>query len=152
MELGNDKVAVVTGAGSGIGLALAEAFARSGCSVVLADVQEDALASAEERVSAHGVPTLTVMTDVSKADEVEALAVATVERFGGVHIVCNNAGVGGGGISRWSSFMVSVPFLGASCFHLDFREIQRTWSGSYGGGVSLKRVGLGLGVGWVVPC
>lgn len=117
MELGKDKVAVVTGAGSGIGLALAEAFARAGCSVVLADVQEDALASAEERVSAHGVPTLTVMTDVSKVDQVEALAAATVERFGGVHIVCNNAGVSGAGdpwlgpIEGWE-WVMGVNFWG----------------------------------------
>ena len=117
MELGKDKVAVVTGAGSGIGLALAEAFARAGCSVVLADVQEDALASAEEQVSAHGVPTLTVMTDVSKVDQVEALAAATVERFGGVHIVCNNAGVSGAGdpwlgpIEGWE-WVMGVNFWG----------------------------------------
>jgi NAD(P)-dependent dehydrogenase (short-subunit alcohol dehydrogenase family) len=117
VELGKDKVAVVTGAGSGIGLALAEAFARAGCSVVLADVQEDTLASAEERVSAHGVPTLTVMTDVSKVEQVEALAAATVERFGGVHIVCNNAGVSGAGdpwlgpIEGWE-WVMGVNFWG----------------------------------------
>lgn len=97
MELGPGKVAVVTGAGSGIGLALANAFAGAGCSVVLADVQEDALAAAAVEVEAHGVDTLTVVTDVSKAEQVEALAAATMERFGAVHIVCNNAGVGGTG-------------------------------------------------------
>jgi len=97
MELGPGKVAVVTGAGSGIGLALANAFAAAGCSVVLADVQQDALAVAAEEVGAHGVDTLTVITDVSKVEQVEALAAATMERFGAVHIVCNNAGVGGAG-------------------------------------------------------
>ena len=97
MELGSGKVAVVTGAGSGIGLALADAFAKAGCSVVLADVQDDALAAAEQQVAAHGVDTLVVRTDVSKADEVQALADATIERFGAVHVVCNNAGVAGGG-------------------------------------------------------
>jgi len=97
MELGPGKVAVVTGAASGIGLALANAFASAGCSVVLADVQENALAAAAAEVGAHGVDTLTMVTDVSKVDQVEALAAATMERFGAVHIVCNNAGVGGAG-------------------------------------------------------
>ena len=97
MELGSGKVAVVTGAGSGIGLALANALAASGCSVVLADVQDDALERAADAVGGHGVDTLAVRTDVSDRDEVEALARATVDRFGVVHVVCNNAGVSGAG-------------------------------------------------------
>jgi NAD(P)-dependent dehydrogenase (short-subunit alcohol dehydrogenase family) len=97
MELGSGKVAVVTGAGSGIGLALANALAASGCSVVLADVQDDALERAADEVGGHGVDTLAVRTDVSDRDEVEALARATIDRFGVVHVVCNNAGVSGAG-------------------------------------------------------
>lgn len=117
MELGPGKVAVVTGAASGIGLALANAFAAAGCSVVLADVQADALDAAALEVGAHGVDTLTVVTDVSKADQVEALAVATIERFGAVHVVCNNAGVGGAGdpwlgpIETWE-WVMGVNFWG----------------------------------------
>jgi NAD(P)-dependent dehydrogenase (short-subunit alcohol dehydrogenase family) len=97
VELSRDSVAVVTGAGSGIGLALAEAFARQGCRLVLVDVQDDALTAAAERISALGVDVVTSRTDVSKREEVEALAAATVERFGAVHVVCNNAGVAGAG-------------------------------------------------------
>ncbi len=97
MELGPGKVAVVTGAASGIGLGLANAFAAAGCSVVLADIDQQALDAAAAEVAAHGVETLTVVTDVSKAEQVEALATATTERFGAVHVVCNNAGVGGTG-------------------------------------------------------
>lgn len=97
MELAKDTVVVVTGAGSGIGLALADAFAGRGCRLVLADVQDDALAGASEQVVAHGVEVLTVRTDVSRRDEVDALAAATMERFGAVHVVCNNAGVSGAG-------------------------------------------------------
>jgi len=93
MELAAGKVAVVTGAASGIGYALAERFARSGLDIVLADVQEDALEAAADKVGAHGVETLAVRTDVSKEADVQALATAAVERFGGVHVVCNNAGV-----------------------------------------------------------
>ena len=97
MEVGAGKVAVVTGAGSGIGLALSHAFAAEGCTVVLADVQQDALDSAAAAVGAHGVDTLAIRVDVSDREQVEALARATIDRFGGVHIVCNNAGVAGAG-------------------------------------------------------
>jgi NAD(P)-dependent dehydrogenase (short-subunit alcohol dehydrogenase family) len=93
MRLEAGKVAVVTGAASGIGLGLAERFARDGLNVVLADVQADALANAAEQVGALGVETLAVPTDVSDEAAVQALAAAAVERFGGVHVVCNNAGV-----------------------------------------------------------
>ena len=88
------KVAVVTGAGSGIGLAMCHAFAAEGCAVVLADVQRDALEQAAADVAGHGAETLAVETDVSDREQVEALARSTIDRFGGVHIVCNNAGYG----------------------------------------------------------
>ncbi|HUY23240.1 MAG TPA: SDR family NAD(P)-dependent oxidoreductase [Acidimicrobiales bacterium] len=93
MRLDAGKVAVVTGAASGIGLGLAERFARSGLDVVLADVDEPGLQAASERVGAAGVSTLAVVTDVSDPRAVESLAAAAVERFGSVHVVCNNAGV-----------------------------------------------------------
>jgi NAD(P)-dependent dehydrogenase (short-subunit alcohol dehydrogenase family) len=96
---------------------MANAFAAAGCAVVLADVQHDALAAAAVEVGAHGVDTLTVPTDVSRADQVEALAAATVERFGAVHVVCNNAGVSGvadswvGPIENWE-WVMGVNFWG----------------------------------------
>lgn len=89
------KVAVVTGAGSGMGRAFAERFAREGMSVVLADIQEDALERAVAELSAEGFEVLGVPTDVSKKDSLEALASAALERFGKIHIACNNAGVEG---------------------------------------------------------
>jgi NAD(P)-dependent dehydrogenase (short-subunit alcohol dehydrogenase family) len=93
MELTPGKVAVVTGAASGIGFALAERFARAGLDIVLADVEQAALEAAEEQIAKLGVNTLAVGTDVSDEASVQALAAATVERFGAVHVVCNNAGV-----------------------------------------------------------
>ncbi len=98
MELGTDTVVVITGAGSGIGLAMAHSFGAAGCKLVLADVNADDLTTADGEVrAAHGVDTMTSITDVSQADQVEALAAATVERFGAVHVICNNAGVAGKG-------------------------------------------------------
>lgn len=101
MELTRGQVAVVTGAGSGIGLALSERFATAGLHVVLADVQEDALLAAADRIRSAGVEALAVRTDVSKADDVQALAAATIERFGAVHVVCNNAGVASTSGDAW---------------------------------------------------
>jgi NAD(P)-dependent dehydrogenase (short-subunit alcohol dehydrogenase family) len=93
------KVAVVTGAASGIGLALARRFAGEGMRIVLADVEEPALDLAVAALQDTGVEVLGAVTDVSDAGQVQALADATVERFGTVHLVCNNAGVGAGGLS-----------------------------------------------------
>jgi len=87
------KVAVVTGAASGIGRGLAHRFAAAGMKVVLADVEAAALEEAARDIGSKGAETLAVRTDVSKGAEVEALAQATLDRFGGVHVVCNNAGV-----------------------------------------------------------
>ena len=89
------KVAVVTGAGSGMGRAFAERFAREGMSVVLGDIQEDALERAVAELSGEGFEVLGVPTDVSKKASLEALAAAALDRFGKINIACNNAGVEG---------------------------------------------------------
>lgn len=94
------RTAVVTGAASGIGKALAMGLAAEGANVVLADVEAEALATAEADVAALGVTALGVVTDVTDADSVHALADRTIDRFGAVHILCNNAGVGGGGLIK----------------------------------------------------
>ena len=117
MELRAGQVAVVTGGGSGIGLALAERFAAVGLNLVLADVQDDALAAAAEQGGGRGVDVLTVRTDVSKEADVQALAGQTLERFGAVHVVCNNAGVAAhadpwfGPVSAWE-WVMGVNFWG----------------------------------------
>jgi NAD(P)-dependent dehydrogenase (short-subunit alcohol dehydrogenase family) len=96
-----DRVAVVTGAASGIGYAMAERFATEGMKVVLADVEDAALARAASALQAKGARTLAVRTDVSKAGDVAALAEKTLAAFGAVHVVCNNAGVGGDAVPVW---------------------------------------------------
>ena len=94
-----DRVAVVTGAASGIGRALAAACAGEGMRVVLADVEGLALDAAAHAIARTGARTIAVRTDVSKGEEVEALAVAAERAFGAVHLVCNNAGVSVSGLS-----------------------------------------------------
>jgi NAD(P)-dependent dehydrogenase (short-subunit alcohol dehydrogenase family) len=89
------RVAVVTGAASGIGLALTKRFLAEGMRVVMADVEETALDAAVDEVPDHHEAVLPVVTDVSDADQVEALLESTLTAFGAVHVVCNNAGVGG---------------------------------------------------------
>ena len=94
MDQFEGKVAVVTGAASGIGRALAEAWLREGCRVVMADIEVPALAAAHEQLDpAQRDRAITVRTDVSDAASVDALAAATIDAFGQVDIVCNNAGV-----------------------------------------------------------
>ncbi len=83
------KVAVVTGGAAGIGKGIAEQLLAEGMHVVIADVEEGALAATADELGAVGIP-----TDVGDPASVQALADATLERFGAVHVVCNNAGVG----------------------------------------------------------
>ena len=91
------KVAVVTGGASGIGRALADRFATEGMKLVLIDVEPGPLAEAERAYQADGVEVLARSLDVSDPAAMDALADSTLERFGAVHVVCNNAGVGSGG-------------------------------------------------------
>ncbi len=93
MEEFAGRVAVVTGAASGIGRGLARHAAREGMHVVLADVEPEALDEAAAEVAQLGAETLAVRTDVSREADVQALAAAAYEHFGAVHLLCNNAGV-----------------------------------------------------------
>jgi len=91
-----DRVAVITGAASGIGQGLARRFAREGMKLVLADIEEAALLEVEKELRLGGTSVLAVKTDVSRKASVFALADRAFDAFGRVHIVCNNAGVSGG--------------------------------------------------------
>lgn len=94
MQNFHGKVVVITGGGSGIGRALAAAFAEEGAKLTIADIDANALDTVEQELSALGADVLAVRTDVSDRGSVGALAAKTVERFGSVHVLCNNAGVG----------------------------------------------------------
>lgn len=87
------KVAVVTGAASGMGLAFSHRFAEEGMSVVLADIESEPLAMAEAALKEKGAKALAVRTDVMHEDQIKRLADAAFSTFGNVHVVCNNAGV-----------------------------------------------------------
>jgi NAD(P)-dependent dehydrogenase (short-subunit alcohol dehydrogenase family) len=91
-------IAVITGAASGFGLETSRIAACLGMKIVMADVQADALATAQAEIEGLGAQVLPFKLDVSKAAEVEALAAATVQRFGVPNFVFNNAGVGAGGL------------------------------------------------------
>jgi NAD(P)-dependent dehydrogenase (short-subunit alcohol dehydrogenase family) len=92
------RVAVVTGGASGIGLAMAQRFSAEGMKVVLADVEEKALDRAVAQLSEGGADVLGVVADVSDAQAVAELRDRALSAYGKVHVVCNNAGVGGGGM------------------------------------------------------
>ncbi len=113
------KVAVVTGAASGIGLAMTKQFVSEGMQVVMADVEEEALAASASNVQAEGADVLGVLCDVSDAASVSDLAEQTLSAYGGVHVVCNNAGVGPGGLmlettaEEWE-WIVGVNVMGVA--------------------------------------
>lgn len=94
------KVAVITGAAGGIGRGLAERSVSEGMKVVLADVEEAALRKTEADLKARGGDVLAVLTDVSRIEQIQRLADLTIETYGGVHLLCNNAGVAAGRLIR----------------------------------------------------
>jgi NAD(P)-dependent dehydrogenase (short-subunit alcohol dehydrogenase family) len=96
------KVAVITGGASGIGRALAERFAVEGMKIVIADIDEVAMRAVEVQLAEGGTEVLTQLCDTSLEAEMQSLADATVSRFGGAHVLCNNAGVIGKG-DAWRS-------------------------------------------------
>jgi len=102
MQVVEGKVAVVTGAASGIGRAMARTFGAAGMKVVLADVEANALREARKEIAADGVEAAAFKCDVAQADAVHQLAEEARATFGGVHVVCNNAGVFCGG-TTWGT-------------------------------------------------
>ena len=98
MKIFQDKVAVITGGASGLGREFANSAARLGMKLVLADVQQDALDQAVAELTGQGVQVVGMLCDVRHGEQVQALATLTMARFGAVHLLFNNAGVGSGGL------------------------------------------------------
>lgn len=110
MQEFKDKVAVITGAASGIGRGIAERCAQEGMKLVLADVEETALTQTERELQSAGARTISVRTDVSKAKDIEELAQKALESFGAVHLLFNNAGVGAG-TTIWESTLADWEWV-----------------------------------------
>jgi NAD(P)-dependent dehydrogenase (short-subunit alcohol dehydrogenase family) len=113
------RVAVITGAASGIGRGMAQAFVAAGMKVVLGDIDVEALNSTTQELRDGGADVHSVPVDVSKHEQVVQLAAATVQKYGAVHVLCNNAGVIGGGNPSWTStpddwqWILGVNLMGA---------------------------------------
>lgn len=110
MDQFQGKTAVITGGASGIGLAMGELFAQQGMNVVLADIEKAALDEAVNKLELSGANCVGVQTDVSSAEQVQALAEQAMARFGAVHILCNNAGVFTGGL-LWEESLADYQWL-----------------------------------------
>lgn len=111
------KVAFITGGASGIGLAMARAFGREGMAVMLVDIEAAPLEAAVDELRASQVKAEGVIADVTRRDSLRAAALETISKFGKVHLVCNNAGVGAGGPmgsvpERDWNWVVDVNLLG----------------------------------------
>jgi NAD(P)-dependent dehydrogenase (short-subunit alcohol dehydrogenase family) len=111
------RTAFVTGGAGGIGLAMAQAFAGAGMKVMIADIETDALGTAVESLRGITPDTEGILCDVADAASVERAAQATFDRFGHVHVVCNNAGVAAGGgidhisLDNWR-WVIDVNLMG----------------------------------------
>lgn len=104
------KTAVITGAASGIGLAMARRFASEGMNIVLADVESGALEQAVNSLADQGANCIGVPADVSRASDVQQLAEKAADTYGGVHVACNNAGVFTGGL-LWEESVADYQWL-----------------------------------------
>ncbi len=112
MQKLDGRVAVVTGAASGIGLALARRFGEEGMRVVLSDVEEASLKEATQTLVGEGHRAIGVPCDVRTQEAVDALRDAALAEFGAVHVVCNNAGVARapGGGPMWEPLAIAIIF------------------------------------------
>lgn len=117
MDNFNDKTAFITGAASGIGFALAKALAREGANIMMADINQEALETAAQDIRKFNTKVETCICDVAKSDSVAAAAKETANKFGNIHMIFNNAGVGLGGapgnipLADWQ-WIVDINLMG----------------------------------------
>ena len=99
MELFSGKTVVISGGAEGIGFAVAQAVGREGMNIVITDISTETLAHAQAKLSDQGITVLALTADVRKEADWQRVVEATIARFGAIHGLMNNAGVGGGGSS-----------------------------------------------------
>jgi NAD(P)-dependent dehydrogenase (short-subunit alcohol dehydrogenase family) len=145
----NDKVAVITGAASGVGKALSNRLAKAGAKIVLSDIEQGPLDKAVAEINDGGGHAIGVVCDVSKRDQVDALRDEAFAKWGKVHAVFNNAGVGGGGgPSIWTSpeksfrWAMDVNFFGPLNGVLSF--LPRMFEQNEGGLMAATSSGAGI--------
>jgi NAD(P)-dependent dehydrogenase (short-subunit alcohol dehydrogenase family) len=145
----NDKVAVITGAASGVGKALSHRLAKAGAKIVLSDIEAGALYKAVAEINDGGGTAIGIVCDASKRDEVDALRDQAFAKWGKVHAVFNNAGVGGGGgPSIWTSpeksfrWAMDVNFFGPLNGILSF--LPRMFEQNEGGLMAATSSGAGI--------
>ncbi|QDU56612.1 glucose 1-dehydrogenase [Aeoliella mucimassa] len=132
-----NKVALVTGAASGMGLAAAKAFAEAGAAVVMADYREDVVKQQAEQLAAEGYNTLAVGCDVSDDDSVAAMVEKTVAEYGRLDVAFNNAGVmaniapiAESNLAEWER-VIGINLRGVwSCLHHELRQMEKQGSGA----------------------
>ena len=98
-----DRVAVVTGGGSGIGRAICQAFVDEGCAVVIADIDNQSANRTADEITKYGGVAIPVKMDVTNPDDVHACVAQTIKAFGRIHILVNNAGVEGHRANIWEA-------------------------------------------------
>jgi NAD(P)-dependent dehydrogenase (short-subunit alcohol dehydrogenase family) len=132
-----NKVALVTGAGSGLGLATAKAFAESGASMALADTNEEAVRSAAKELSARGHKALAIQCDVADDAQVEAMIERTVAHFGRLDAAYNNAGVQNVAVEAADTTredfdrVISINLRGVwSCMKFELQQMRKQGSGA----------------------
>ena len=157
------KVAVITGAASGIGRGMAERCATEGMKVVLSDVEEQELTRTAEALRAAGGDVTAVVTDVSKAEQVRHLSEVALDTYGAVHLLCNNAGVGAGGlvwehtladwewvlgVNLWGvihgihTFLPTMLAQGTDCHIVNVASIEGLWSRIRGASYQVSKHGV----------
>lgn len=158
------KVAVITGGASGLGLAMARRFGAAGMKIVIGDIETGALADAEASLEEAGIEVIGRRTDVAQSGDLEALADAAYERFGAVHILANNAGIGGSPGAMWElseadwrwvidvdlwsiihgvrAFVPRMISSGEECHVINTASVAGLISGAVGGPYTVAKFGV----------